>query len=316
MSDNLDDDLPPPGLDLAGYFHVLAARLGRVPTLGEVAAFRHDVCAERLRRIRRRKAAKKPAKGLQPAPRGRGEADDVKEFFTSFEWACAVSLMLSLVVSLAELSSLRVQGRRITVRKADMEAAAEAVALANDDGDPEKLGLPPHPLGSFTPNALMLQFKATEEHRASRRAALYGDAHYPSAVASLLRANGAPIGLVEGRNAWDIVEAADPAACAFLRTLGNDPDNWKPLKLEVQAARKTALEAARRVANPEPGDPEPRPGYLDHLMQLGSPAGAAAYCSRQSWRGKGVTAAAAAAVADIELEPEPTDEPAKEPTHG
>ena len=313
--DDDDDDLPPAGLDLAGWFRVLATHLGRLPTLGEVAIFRHDVCAERWRRIKRRRAARKAirrAPAARAGNRGGKSPDPVRELFTSFEWLAAVSLMLSLVLCIAELGSLRVLGRRITMPKADLAAAADAVAVANDEGEPE--WLLPRPLGSHTPDALMMEFRATEAHRASRRAAMYGDAHYPAAVAALVRADGAPIGRIEGRDAWNIMEAVDPAACAYLRTLGNDPDLWKPLKLEVQAARKTALEAARRVANPQPGDPEPRPGYLDHLMQLGTTAGAAAYCSRQSWRAKGTKAATAAAVADIELEP--TDEPATEPTHG
>lgn len=308
MSD-LDDDLAPAGMDLSGYFRLLAARLGRVPTLGEVAAFRHEVASERGRRMRLRRR-RKSAKGRAPArvgSRGGGEPDPVREFFSSFEWLAALSIAFSMIVCLTELASLRVRGGRIAMPAATMKAAA--VAIANQE-DPHGLG--PRPLGSFTPDALMLQFRATEAHRASRRAAAYGDPLFPRAVASLIRANGRPIGLVEGRDPWEIVESVDPAACAHLRSLGSDPDLWKPLRLEVRAATKKALEAAWRVANPQLGDPEPRPGYLDHLMQLGTPTGAAAYCARQLWAKAGAKAAAAAAVADVELEPEPE----MEPTHG
>lgn len=329
-----DDDLPPASLDLSGYFLILAARLGRRPTLGEVAAFRHEVAGERVRRMRRRRA-RKPAKGGVPAQvgnRGRKEPEPVKEFFTSLEWLMAVSLMMSLVICITELASLRLSGRRITMPKARLAAAAKAVAITNEERD-DPHGLGPRPLGSFTPDTVMLGFRATKEARASRLAGLYADPLFPRAVAALLRANGKPICKVEGRDAWEIVESVDRRACDHLRSLGTDPDLWKPLRLEVRAAQKKALEAARRIANPWLGDPEPPPGYLDRVMQLGTPTGAAAYtlddmmqlatpagaaahCSRQSWRAKGTTAAAAAAVADIELEPEPTDEPTKKPVHG
>lgn len=317
MSD--DDDLPPPGLDLTGYFRVLAARLGRRPTLEEVAVFRHDVCAERLRRIRRRKAVRKAARRVPAARmgnRGGKEPDTVTEFLTSLEWACAVSLMLSFIVCLTQLASLRVRGRRVTVRAFAM-TVNPAPAPPVPGEEPAADWMPPPLLGSYTPDAVMVQFKATEDYRRGEVARLHGDPLYPRALAALLRASGTPIGLIEGRDAWDIVRETDPAVHAHLRPLGSDPDNWKPLRLEVRAAAKKASEFARRAANPQPGEIEREPGFLDRMMQSATPNGAAAYCARQHWRKAGTVAAAVDEVANLDLDAA-IDEPgpAKEQTHG
>jgi hypothetical protein len=294
-----DDDLPPAGLDLAGYFRVLAARLGRVPTLGEVAVFRHDVCAERVRRIRRRRAARKAAKGRVPAVRGnRGgeEADAVKEFFTSFEWACAMSLMLSLVVSLAELGSLRVQGRRITMRQSDLVASPHRVPDAVPVEEPAR------PLGSHTPDALMEEFKATHAHRDAIVVSLFGDVLYPRALASLLRSAGAAQQKCEGRDAWEVVETTDPAVGRYLRTLGTDPANWGALKIQVGKARAKAQDAARAAANPAPGEEGRGADYIDRMMQLSTAAGAAAYCAWKYWRKLGEEAVMEEVVKSIDFD--------------
>ena len=302
-----DDDLPPPGLDLEGYFRVLAARLGRVPTLGEVAVFRHDVCAERLRRMRRRKAARKAAKGGAPAPMGNrsGEkADAVAEFFTSFEWSCAVSIMLSMVVCITELAAFRLQGRRITIPKAHMVAAAAAVPVAPVERPPARLSLLPRPLGSFTPDAEMIRFAGVEARRREAAGELYGSHLYPRALAMLLRSSGDPVGKVEGRDAWAIVEEGNPAAAAYLRTLGSDPAEWSSLRLQTKKKQRHAAKLARMGAHP-PAEPENSawrgPAFIDRMMQASSPSMAAAHCARSDWRKRGVKLAAAASVADIDL---------------
>lgn len=269
-----DDDLPPDGIDLAGYFRILAARLGRVPTLGEVAVFRHDVCAERAKRIRRRKAARKGARGPQAAPvgnRGGREPDPATEFLTSLEWMCAVSLMLSLIVSVTQLAPLRIRGRRINIRKAEMRA-------------PAPVEEPIRPLGSYTPDALMAEFRTTHAHRDAIVVSLFGDVLYPRALASLLRSSGATEQKCEGRDPWEVVETTDPAVGRYLRTLGTDPANWGTLKIQVGKARTKAQEAARAAANPPPGEEGRGADYVDRMMQLSTAAGGAAYCAWKYWR--------------------------------
>ena len=308
---NDDDDLPPAGLDLAGYFRVLAARLGRRPTLGEVAIFRHDVCAERWKRIQRRRAARKAARRV-PAARGgnRGgkSPDPVRELFTSFEWLAAMSLMFSLVMCITELASLRLSGRRITMPKADLVAAAAALPAVLDERDPESLGLPPHPLGSYTPNSVMLGFRAVHERRAAEATELFGHPHYGRALAMLLRSSGAPIGTVEGADPWEIVRETDPAVCDYLRTLGSDPSEWGTLKIQVGQAQSKAAQAARD--NHERG-----PAYVDRMMQLASPQGAAAYCAWKFWRPLGEAKADENELDGVDLEAAPVST-VKEPANG
>lgn len=310
MSD-LDDDLPPAGLDLGGYFRLLAARLGRAPTLGEVSVFRHDVCAERLRRIRRRRAARKGAR--RPASalgsnRGRGEPDPATEFLSSMEWMMAVSLMLSLVICVTELAAIRVQGRRITVRTSTMAAAAKAVVIAADErDDPHELG--PRPLGSFTPDATMLAFRAVHERRAAEATELFGHPHYGRAVAMLLRSNGAPISTVNGVDPWELVRGVDPAVADYLRTLGTDPSEWGTLRIQVTQARTKASEAARD--NRDRG-----PAYVDRMMQLASPQEAAAYCAWKYWRPLGEAKADENELDGVDLEAAPAPKKETEPSHG
>ena len=310
MSDD-DDDLPPPGLDLAGYFRVLAARLGRVPTLGEVAVFRHDVCAERVRRVRRRRATRKAAKGHSPAPMGKragSEDDPVREFFTSLEWMCALSLMLSLVACIAELGSPRIWGRRITMRQSDLVASPHRVPEASPIEESVR------PLGSYTPDALMDEFRATHAHRDAIVVSLFGDVLYPRALASLLRSAGATQQKCESRDAWEVVETTDPAVGRYLRTLGNDPANWGSLKIQVTQARAKAGEAARVAANPAPGEESRGADYIDRMMQLSTAAGAAAYCARKYWRKLGEEAVIEEVAKGIDFDALNNDEEGEEET--
>jgi hypothetical protein len=299
-----DDDLPPPGLDLAGFFRLLAIRLGRKPSLSEVAAFRHDVGRERLRRIRLRKARKgtrRPAGA--PAQKGRGgQPDPSTEFLTSLEWMLAMSLMASFVVSVGELAQLRLTGRRVTMRQSDLSAAAAALPVVFDKGDPALLGLPPRPLGSFTPDAVMLGFREVGRQRNDQMARMHGSYLYPRALSALLRSSGAPRGAIEGLPAWEIVESTDPAVSTYLHSLGHDPAEWGSLKIQVKQAQSRAAEYARRAANPAPDDPERSPDYIDRMMQLATPHGAAAYCARKHWRSRGTVAAAEEELAGIDLD--------------
>ena len=218
--------------------------------------------------------------------------------------------MASFILSLTELANIRIRGRTISIRASSIQPATPAPALPILGEEPGPEWLLPRPLGSHTPDDVMIGCKWIEDYRMAELVELHGDHLYPRALASLLRASGTPIGKVEGQDPWEIVRAVDPDVYDYLRTLGGDPDLWKPLRIDVKAAKTRAYGHAHRAANPKPGDPERPPDFVDRMMQAGTTANAAAWCARAKWRTALVQKAEEEEIIDLD------STPAVEPVHG
>lgn len=206
-----DDDLPPEGASFAQLVIWLARRLGRRPTIPEIATARAAVAAAAHRR-RRHAAARRPV------GRGRAVLDEgivaVREILGSPEFQIVIALAWAVTNAVVG----HVTRQRITV--------------------PVSLVRPIAPAG---PSASIL--KAQQARRRAKYEKHFGDPAYSKALTAILRSSGVPRHSIQGRSAWSIVEAEDSETAAYLRSLANDTDRWKAARADVARAQRKAWTA-------------------------------------------------------------------------
>lgn len=136
-----------------------------------------------------------------------------------------------------------------------------------------RIGRPPTDIEIGNAKILIAQ-----KRRAAWTKRMYRDSDFPRAIAAIIRNFGAPKTMINGRDAWSIVCAADPDVALYLHGLGKNLGPWKDLQLDVKRCGMKAAAAAKRAMGA--GNVE----KAHELLRLSGAAQSAAYLAKTTWR--------------------------------
>lgn len=262
MTLDLDDDLPPEKAPFTEFVAWLAERLGRRPSLLEIAEARAEVLAlHRRRRAAARRRRDRQREQDRPRHREPDEPGRVVAFL-SVAWWLISGTLVSVWLRPRVSAPVQTEAVQAPAQAAPARAAGSVLVLPGETPeaarlacrDPREAAIRREMLAGWKqfPGEADAAAIARQRHlavsalqRRQRTARQLGHPRFGAAFRQLRISCGSR----EERNdwAWDVIEKANPLIAAYLRSLNGDMEKWRHVAKEVQNSQGKANTAARKM---------------------------------------------------------------------